>query len=306
MDNDRDWTRHCLPRGRRDTRTAAAVGQVMATSMAYGGHLGPETMAQLTERVSDEDSPRLPDWDLHEAARRAALAEIVNAMLALDPTQGWGDGSTASRDGQRGLCPPRGRRRTSRHRRGAVALAFSPFIADNSAPCDAVPIECPARDAPSVLDGRLSQESDLDPQAPDTDTHGSLALNFAALAMFGKRFCPRLRGRHRPWRSRLDPQQASGPLAPLVSPQKRTLHLAWLTAHGARMGQFVAAFAAGQTSASVARKRLRACGPRPHCCRAGRERRRGCKPIGLLDSLTAPARRQRGRQGRLKGEQLQA
>jgi hypothetical protein len=41
VDNDLDWTRHFLPRGRRDTRTADEVCQVIATIMAYGCNLGP-------------------------------------------------------------------------------------------------------------------------------------------------------------------------------------------------------------------------------------------------------------------------
>jgi hypothetical protein len=107
VDNDLDWSRHFLPRGRRDTRTADEVCQVIATIMAYGCNLGPQTMAQLTERVSYEDIQRMTDWYLHDEALRAALADIVNAMLALDTTQVWGDGSTSSSDGQRFLFPQR-------------------------------------------------------------------------------------------------------------------------------------------------------------------------------------------------------
>jgi Tn3 transposase DDE domain-containing protein len=131
VDNDLDWTRHVLPRGRRETRTADEVCQVVATIMAYGCNLGPETMAQLTDRVSYEDIQRITDWYLHDEALRAALADIVNAMLALDTTQVWGDGSTSSSDGQRCLFPPRVLRRTSSHRMGDFALEFYTFIADN-------------------------------------------------------------------------------------------------------------------------------------------------------------------------------
>jgi Tn3 transposase DDE domain/Domain of unknown function (DUF4158) len=194
VDNDLDWTRHFLPRGRRDTRTADEVCQVVATIMAYGCNLGPETMAQLTERVSYEDIQRITDWYLHEEALRAALADIVNAMLALDTTQVWGDGSASSSDGQRFLFPQRVLRRTYSHRMGDFALEFYTFIADNYAPFYSVPIECTERDAPYVLDGLLYHESDLDPQEHYADTHGYIELNFAAFPMFGKRFCPRIRG----------------------------------------------------------------------------------------------------------------
>ena len=139
VDNDLDWTRHFLPRGRRDTRTADEVCQVVATIMAYGCNLGPETMAQLTERVSYEDIQRITDWYLHDEALRAALADIVNAMLALDTTQVWGDGSTSSSDGQRFLFPQRVLRRTYSHRLGDFALEFYTFIADNYAPFYSVP-----------------------------------------------------------------------------------------------------------------------------------------------------------------------
>src|SRR2546427_12660188 len=87
--------------------------------------------------------------------------------------------------------------------------------------------------------------------------------------MFGKRFCPRIRGLHRQWIYRIDPQKAYGPLTPLVSQPKRTLHLDWITAHWDRMGQFFASFAAGQATAAVGLKRLLACCPREQFFRGG-------------------------------------
>ena len=80
---------------RREMRSADDVCQVVATVMAYGCNLGPETMARLTNGVSYADSQRITDWHLHGDALRAALAEIVNAMVALDTTQVWGDGSSS-------------------------------------------------------------------------------------------------------------------------------------------------------------------------------------------------------------------
>jgi hypothetical protein len=251
IDRTLDWTRHFLPVGRRATRTADEVCQVVATIMAYGCNLGPETMARLTNGVSYEDIQRITDWYLHEESLRAALADLVNAILALDTTQVWGEGRTSSSDGQRFLFPRRVLRRTYSHRLGDFALEFYTFIADNYAPYYSVPIECTERDAPYVLDGLLYHESDLDPEEHYTDTHGYIELNFAAFPMFGKRFCPRIRGLHRQWIYRIDPRKDYGPLTPIVSHQKRTLHLDWITAHWDRMGQFFASFAAGHTTALI-------------------------------------------------------
>jgi TnpA family transposase len=131
-------------------------------------------------------------------------------------------------------------------------------------------------------------------------------VNFAAFSMFGKRLCPRIRGLHRQWIYRIDSHRDYGPLAPIVSHTKRTLHLDWIIAHWDRMGQFFASFAAGHTTASVGLKRLLACGPRNHFYRAVRELGRVYKTLFILEYLTDPALRRRVRRGLLKGEQLHA
>jgi TnpA family transposase len=192
------------------------------------------------------------------------------------------------------------------HQLGDFALEFYPFIASNYAPFYTVPIECTERDAPYVLDGLLYHESELDPEEHYTDTHGYVELNFAAFPMFGKRFCPRIRGLPRQWIYRIDPHKDYGPPTAIVSRKKRTIHLDWITAHWDQMGQFFASFAAGHTTASVALKRLLACGPRNPVYRAVRELGRVYKTVFILDYLRDPHLRRRVRRGLLKGEQLHA
>ena len=306
VDNLVDWSRHFMTPNRWEMRSADDVCQVVATVMAYGCNIGPETMARLTNGVSYADIQRITDWHLHDDALRAALAEIVNAMVALDTTQVWGDGSSTSSDGQRFLFPRRVLRRTYSHRLGDFALEFYTFISDHYAPFYTVPIECTERDAPDVLDGLLYNESVVDPQEHYTDTHGYIELNFAAFPMFGKRFCPRIRGLHRQWIYCLDRQKDYGALDPMVKSPRHTLHLDWITSHWDRIGQFFASFAAGRSTASVALKRLLACGPRNHFYRAVRELGRLYKSIFILDYLSDPQLRRRIRRGLLKSEQLHA
>ena len=93
--------------------------------------------------------------------------------------------------GQRYLFPRKTLKATYSHRLGDYALEFYTFVADNYAPFYSTPIECTERDAAYVLDGLLYHESEIDPEEHYTDTHGYTELNFAAFAMFGKRFCPR-------------------------------------------------------------------------------------------------------------------
>ena len=82
----------------------------------------------------------------------------------------------------------------SRVRCGPVPIhAPTPFVADNYAPFFSTPIECTDRDAATVLDGLLYNESDLELEEHYTDTHGYTDINFAAFAMLGRRFSPRIR-----------------------------------------------------------------------------------------------------------------
>ena len=91
---------------------------------------------------------------------------------------------------------------------------------------------------------------------------------------------------------------------PVVNRKERTSHLDWITEHWDRIGQFFAAFASGQTTASVALKRLVGHGPKNRFYRATRELGRVFKTEFILDYLSQPALRTRIRRGLLKGEQL--
>jgi TnpA family transposase len=68
-----------------------------------------------------------------------------------------------------------------------------------------------------VLDGLLYNESDLVLEEHYTDTHGYTEINFAAFAMLGRHFAPRIRGLQHQRLYRIDPDKAYGPLKPLSS-----------------------------------------------------------------------------------------
>ena len=78
---------------------------------------------------------------------------------------------------------------------------------------------------------------------------------------------------------------------PVVNRKERTIHLDWITEHWDRIGQFFAAFASGQTTASVALKRLVGHGPKNRFYRATRELGRVFKTEFILDYLSQPSLR---------------
>jgi TnpA family transposase len=149
-------------------------------------------MAQITPGVTYKQLKRVSDWQLTEEAQRDALATLVHAISRLDATLYWGEGRTSASDGQRFSMPRKVLQRTYSKRFSDFALEFYSFVADNYAPYHGMPIECTDRDSVFVLDGLLYNESDLELEEHYTDTHGYTEINFAAFAMLGRRFCPRM------------------------------------------------------------------------------------------------------------------
>lgn len=239
--------------------------------MAHGCNIGTYNMARLVENISYEQIKRVTDWQLTEEGQRSALAKVVNALSTLDVTQYWGKGKTSSSDGQRFSYRQNVLQQTYSHRFHDFALEFYSFVADNYAPFYTVPIECTDRDAAYVLDGLLYNESDLALEEHFTDTHGYTEINFAAFALLGRRFAPRIRNLAKQRIYRLDTTKEYHSLAPLLTPNDRTIHIDWIVDQWDRMGHFYASLASGHVTASTALQRLIAYSGKNHFYRANRE-----------------------------------
>ena len=87
-----------------------------------------------------------------------------------------------------------------------------------------------------MLDGLLYNESDLDLEEHYTDTHGYTEINFAAFAMLGRRFCPRIRGLKHQRIYRIDPQRDYGALSGFVGRADRTIGTDLIAEQWDRMG----------------------------------------------------------------------
>ena len=201
VENDLRFSEHFLRPGERQP-AADEVCSLLAAIFAHGCTLGLQTMEKIAPGIAYRDLRRISDWRLIEENQRAALAGIVHAISRLDVSQRWGEGRTSASDGQRFAMASRVLQRTYSTRFNDFALEFYSFVADNY--------------APFVLDGVLYHESDLDLEEHYTDTHGYTEINFAAFAMIGMRFCPRIRGVHRQRIYCADPMRDHGVLEPVL------------------------------------------------------------------------------------------
>src|SRR3954467_10490681 len=161
--------------------------------MCYGCNIGPHLMPQIVPGVSYHQVKHMFDWQLTEDAHRLALAQTVNGIPGIAVTKVWGEGRSAAGDGQRFGYHRKRLHRTFSHKFNDFAIEFYTFVADNYAPFYNLVKEATERDTSKVLDGHLYNVSDLDPQEWYFDTGGYDEINFAAFAMLGKAFCPRIR-----------------------------------------------------------------------------------------------------------------
>ncbi|NRA87925.1 MAG: Tn3 family transposase [Rhizobiales bacterium] len=306
VDNDLKFSRFFMSAAHQENPTPQHICEILATHMAHACEIGPYTMAQLVEGITYDRMKHITYWHMHEEAQRAGLAEIVNAISQLDITKYWGDGTTSSSDGQRFSLRRKVLHKSYSHAFNDFALEFYRFVADNYAPFFSTPHECADRDAPFVLDGILYNESDLNIGEHYTDTHGFTDTNFAAFAMFGKRFIPRIKGLQKQAIFRIDTEKDYGAISVLLKKKDRILHPEWIAAEWDRMGHFYASLESGHVTASTALKRLNGFSGKNHFFRANREFGRLIRTEHTLNFMSDPDMRKRNRRGLLKGEQVNA
>ena len=305
VENDLRFSAHFLRQGEKQSDTGE-VCALLAAILAHGCNLGLYTMEKLAPGIPYRKLRHVSDWRLVEENQRAALASIVHGISRLDATARWGDGRTSASDGQRFAMPGKVLQRTYSTRFNDFALEFYSFVADNYAPFYSRPIECTDRDAPFVLDGVLYHESDLDLEEHYTDTHGYTEINFAAFAMIGIRFCPRIRRLHRQRIYCADPARDHGVLEPILKRGRRSVNFRLLAEQWGRIGQFYAAFPAGHATASAALQRLNRFQASNRFYAANRELGRALKTEFVLQYMSEPKLRAKVRRGLLKVEQLHA
>ncbi len=304
VDNELRFTRRFMTAAQQEAPKVQDVCAIIATVMAHGCNIGPYTMAHLTNGVSYNRIKHITDWMLTEESQRSALAQVVNAISRLDITQAWGAGKTSSSDGQRFAMRRKLLQRTYSPKFNDFALEFYSFVADNYAPFYSTQIECTDRDAACVLDGLFYNESDLVPEEHYTDTHGYTEINFAAFAMLGRTFCPRIKGIRSQRIYRIDLEKDYGPLETLLKRYDQTIHLDWICEQWDRIGRFYASLEIGHTTASIALKRLNSFSSKNRFYRANRELGRVFKTEHILRYMSDGKMRQRNRRGLLKGEQM--
>lgn len=126
---------------------------------------------------------------------RAAQACITDAHTRHPHSRFWGNGTTASSDGQFFRASDRAAKRgdVNLHYGSEPGSKFYSHLSDQYGYFSILPISPTESEAAYVLGGLFDQDTILDIQEHFTDTGGASDHVFGLFALIGKRFAPRLR-----------------------------------------------------------------------------------------------------------------
>ena len=182
--------------------THAQTGQPVADRrllytvlLAEGTNLGLEKMAQTCPGFTYAQLAHCCDWYVSDEHYTHGLAELINRQHGLAFARSWGDGTTASADGQH--FPAGGRRESvgqvnARHGHQAT-LNFYGHLSNQYGPFYPNVISGTAFEAPYILDGLLYHETDLQIEEVVADTGAFTDQIFGMAHLLGYRFAPRIR-----------------------------------------------------------------------------------------------------------------
>ena len=187
------FTRHFTHLKTGDTSKDKTL--LLTTILADALNLGLTKMAESCPGMTYAKLSWLQAWHIRDETYSMALGELVNAQFRQPFARNWGDGSTASSDGQR--FKSGGKAESTGHINpkygGDPGRMFYTHISDQYTPFNIKVVNVGVRDSTYVLDGLLYHESDLRIEEHYTDTAGFTDHVFALMHLLGFRFAPRIR-----------------------------------------------------------------------------------------------------------------
>lgn len=171
------------------------ISAMLAGVLADGTNLGPKRMAGASKGISAHQIGWMRSFHARSETYRAAQACVTDAHTRHPHSQLWGDGTTASSDGQFFRASDRAAKRhdINLHYGSEPGSEFYSGLSDQYGYFSILPISPTESEAVYVLDGLFDHDTILEIEELFTDTGGASDHVFALFALVGKRFAPRLR-----------------------------------------------------------------------------------------------------------------
>ena len=163
--------------------------------LAEGLNLGLSKMAGASSSHDFFQLSRLSRWHVESDAIKLALAIVIEAHARLPMARLWGEGLTASSDGQFFPTTRQGEAMNLVNVRygNEPGLKSYTHVSDQYGPFTTQLIPATVNEAPFILDGLLMNNAGRRIREQYADTGGFTDLVFAVTALLGYRFIPRIR-----------------------------------------------------------------------------------------------------------------
>lgn len=163
--------------------------------LAEGLNLGLSKMAEATNTHDYFQLSRLSRWHVESDAINRALAMVIEAQSRLPMAERWGDGVTASSDGQFFPAARQGEAMNLINAKYGAEPGLKAYthVSDQFGPFATQNIPSTVNEAPYILDGLLMNEVGRKVKEQYADTGGFTDHVFAVTALLAYRFIPRIR-----------------------------------------------------------------------------------------------------------------
>ncbi len=168
---------------------------MLAGVLADGTNLGPKRMAGASKGISAHQIGWIRNFHARSETYRLAQACMTDAHTRHPHSQIWGDGTTASSDGQFFRTSDRAARHgdINLHYGSEPGTKFYSGLSDQYGYYSILPISPTESEAVYVLDGLFDHDTILDIEELFTDTGGASDQLFGLFPIVNRRFSPRLR-----------------------------------------------------------------------------------------------------------------
>ena len=269
--------------------------------LAEGINLGLNKMAEASNTHEYWELTRLSRWHIESDAMNRALATVVEAQARLPMAQYWGLGLTASSDGQFFATARQGEAMNLVNAKygSEPGLKAYTHLSDQFAPFATQTIPATVHEAPYILDGLLMNDAGRRVREQYADTGGFTDHVFAATALLGYQFIPRIRDLPSKRLHVFDPGTVPSELRELVGSKVRQRLIA---ANWPDVLRSAATMVAGAIAPSQLLRKF-ASYPRQHELAAAlREIGRVERTLFIIDWVLDPEMRRRAHIGLNKGE----
>ncbi|WQP06817.1 Tn3 family transposase [Sinorhizobium meliloti] len=277
------------------------ISAMLAGVLADATNLGPKRMAGASKGISAHQIGWMRSFHARSETYRAAQASVTDAHTRHPHSQLWGDGTTASSDGQFFRASDRAAKRSdiNLHYGSEPGSKFYSALSDQYGYFSILPISPTESEAVYVLDGLFDHDTILEIEELFTDTGGASDHVFALFALIGKRFAPRLRNiKDRKFHA-FEKADAYPALASHIG---APINTALILEHWDDLLHLAASITTRTVAPSTILKRLSASSKSSDLAKALRELGRIERTLFMIEWYSSPTLRRRCQAGLNKGE----